>query len=89
MGRPHHLLCIETLLCGGAKLSSVRLVLLLVVLPKKFEVEFIKDADWQERVMDKEKARSSSAFLAIVVGRANISSLVAQDTVPIWGQLAS
>ena len=62
--------------------------ILLVVLPKKFEAEFIQDADWQG-VMDKEKTRFSSVKLqSIVAGRANIGSLVAKTTVPIWGQLA-
>ena len=39
--------------------------------------------------MDKEKIRSYSVKLqAIVAGRANIGSLVAETTAPIWGQLA-
>ncbi len=37
----------------------------------------------------RKKTRSSSVKLqAIVAGRANIGSLVAKTTVPIWGQLA-
>ena len=87
VGRPHHLLCSETLLCGGAKPSLSNLYCYRSCCPK-FEAEFIQDADWQGG-MDKEK---DQVLFCQTPGysswQGNIGSLVAETTVPIWGQLA-